>query len=130
MAPFQLVRHENVDPDLVVVEIAGELDLTNAAELEERLEVLVPPRAALVLDLNRVVFIDSAAVHALFRLARARGRHGLVIVVEATAQIARTLGIVDLERAVTVEPSLDDARASLARAQRDRAHVSRAPGGG
>ena len=57
------------------MEVAGELDLTNARDMEERLEaVAVANGQALVLDLNRLVFIDSAALHVLFRTARRLGR--------------------------------------------------------
>jgi anti-anti-sigma factor len=59
-----------------------------------------------VIDLNRVSFIDSAALHVLFTLARGR-RDGLVIVVEPTAQIARTLAIAGLDRAATLVPSFE-----------------------
>jgi anti-anti-sigma factor len=116
MSSYQLDPQENGDHAIVVVDVAGELDLTNVGDLEARLDALAPPTAALVLDLNRVVFIDSAALQAFFRLARRRGRHGLGVVVEGSAPISRTLEIVDLARAVTMGASIEEVRASLARA--------------
>ena len=97
------------DDAQVAVELSGELDLTNAAELELRLDEAAPPGdSRLVLDLNRVSYIDSAALHVLFKLARRRGRDGLAVVVEPDAPVARTLAIVGLDRAVTVAPSLHE----------------------
>ena len=83
----------------------GELDLTNAAEVEQRLEELSSGAETLVLDLNRVSFIDSAALHVLFRVGRLRGVDGFGIVLDPDATIARTLGIVRLDDVVRVRAS-------------------------
>ena len=61
----------------MIVDIAGELDLTNAEDVERRLEALSSDTSALVLDVNRVLFIDSAALHVLFRTARRLGKERL-----------------------------------------------------
>jgi hypothetical protein len=37
MPPFELVHQETEDPGVVHVAISGELDLTNARELEDRI---------------------------------------------------------------------------------------------
>ena len=117
MSTYELEHHEPDESGVDVVALAGELDLTNASGLEQRLETEVPSDAALVVDLNRVVFIDSAALHCLFRLARARGSSRLALVVEPMAPIARAVEIVDLGQAVTVAPTLEAARAALIGAQ-------------
>jgi anti-anti-sigma factor len=99
MATFALEPQETED-DLVHVEVVGELDLTNVKDFERQLGELEPgDSAALLLDLNRVVFIDSAALHALFRLSRRLGRERFGIVLAPTAPIARTLAIVGLSQA-------------------------------
>ena len=78
MPSFELDPQETEDPDVRHVCISGELDLTNARELEDRVAALAAEeRSVVVLDLNRVVFIDSAALHVLFRTART-GRIGIV----------------------------------------------------
>ena len=106
MTPYELQLQESDDGAVIHIVLSGELDLTNARELELRLDEAAPAQARLVVDLSRVSFIDSAALHVLFKLARMRG-HDLVIVVEPTAQIARTLAIAGLDRAVAVVPSLE-----------------------
>src|SRR6187431_3063203 len=94
MAMFTLEPIETADDLVVHVEVSGELDLTNVQDFEERLAQLEPgPAVALVLDLNRVVFIDSAALHALFRISRRLGRDRFGIVLAPAAPIARTLEI-------------------------------------
>jgi anti-anti-sigma factor len=113
MPPFELEHQETEDPAVLHVAVTGELDLTNARELDDRIgELTAGDTSLLVLDLNRVVFIDSAALHVLFRTAR-RGRIGIVLA--QAAPVARTVEIVGLSEAAIVGESLDAVLAALAR---------------
>jgi anti-anti-sigma factor len=95
---------------VALVDLSGELDLTNASELERRLEEIAQGSSALVLDLNRVLFLDSAALHVLFRVARVldgeQKRFGIAI--EPTAPVARTLTIVGLDEVTSVRHTVDE----------------------
>jgi anti-anti-sigma factor len=113
VSTYELEHREPDESGVEVVVLSGELDLTNASALERRVGTEVGSDSALAIDLNRVAFIDSAALHFFFRLARARGRSRLALVVEPAAPIARALDIVDLGRAVTIAPTLDAARAAM-----------------
>lgn len=106
MSEYELEPDETLAPD-VMVSLSGELDLTNARELEERLRALAPAESALVLDLNRVVFIDSAALHVLFKLARHLGQGSLVLVLDPEAPVSRTFEIVGMREAARVVASRD-----------------------
>jgi anti-anti-sigma factor len=102
------VRVSEKDDGFTLVELAGELDLTNAAEVERGLEQIAGT-GGLVLDLNRVSFVDSAALHMLFRIARRLGtqqRFGIVL--EPTALVARTLTIVGLDEVTTIRPTVSE----------------------
>jgi anti-anti-sigma factor len=112
VSSFELEHLDAQQVDGACVRVAGEVDLSNATELAEQLGE-VPATKKLVLDLNRIVFIDSAALHVLFDVARRRGRDRLAFVVEPTAPIATTLAIVELHRAAPVTGSLEEARAAL-----------------
>ena len=108
VTPYELEVHEPAAHGVTVVKVEGELDLTNAAEVGRRLEEAAG-EGGLVLDLNGVGFLDSAALHMLFHVARQLGdplRFG--IVVEPTALVARTLDIVGLAAVATVRPTLDE----------------------
>ena len=111
---YELEYVEDGDPEVTVIAVAGELDLSNADDLVERLGTVAAGRP-LVIDLNRVLFIDSAALHRLFGVARERGFAGLALVAEPTAPVARTLDIVQFRQAATVAASVGEARAALAR---------------
>ena len=114
MATFDVERIHSEKADVTIVALVGELDLTVESELSERLEELAG-LPALVVDLNRVHFADSAALHCLFRLARDRGRDSLLaFVLEPTSPIVTTLAIVELGRAAPLEATLDEALRALA----------------
>mgnify|MGYP001765702482 CR=1 FL=1 len=87
VSSYGFERSEAADGSHVRIALSGELDLTNARELERRLESACGPETSLVVDLNRVSFIDSAALHVFFRLARGCGER-LRILLEPTASIA------------------------------------------
>lgn len=102
------------DPNGVVLALAGELDLTTAQELGERLDSLGSSDSSpIFLDLSRVTFIDSAALHVLFRAARQLGSKRFGLVVEPEAAIARTLDIVGISAVATVAESVEDLTLSL-----------------
>lgn len=80
MAHSSLRLERRTEPRGDVVELAGELDLTNAAQLDEALAGTTA--AAVYLDLTRVTFIDSAGMRAIDRargLLLERGRRLLLV---------------------------------------------------
>lgn len=94
---YELESRDGLRDDMTLIELAGELDLTNVSEIERRVEELATPGSTVVLDLNRVTFVDSAALHLLFRLARRFGGSArFALVVEPNALVARVLGMVGL----------------------------------
>jgi anti-anti-sigma factor len=115
MTEYELQVRETDLGELVLVELAGELDLTNAEELERRLDELAADVTGLVIDLNRIRFIDSAALHVLFRLARRLGQESkhFSIVLAPSADVTRTVSIVGLDQAAEIAPSVDAALAQL-----------------
>ena len=108
MTPFDAQAREHPDSRVRLVEVSGELDLTNSQELEARVDALAEGDGVLVLDLNRVLFADSAALHALFRIARTRGRARFGLVLEPTAAIARTLEITGVSLQVPTRAHVDE----------------------
>jgi anti-anti-sigma factor len=103
---YELEIRKSERDGVAVVALAGELDLTNAAEVERRLEEAATDRG-LIVDLNGVTFLDSAALHMLFRVARRPGAP-LGIVLEPSAVVSRTLGIVGLDDVAVVRPTIDE----------------------
>jgi anti-anti-sigma factor len=114
VAAFELEHVQDGGPEVAVVAVAGELDLSNADDFVEQLDAAAAGRP-LVVDLNRVLFIDSAALHRLFVVARESGVARLALVAEANAPVARTLEIVQFHRAAIVAASVGEACAAMTR---------------
>jgi len=84
---------------LVQIALRGELDLSSAAKLQEelrRVEAASPP--VLVLDLSKLVFLDSTGLRCLVTAderARAEGRR--VVIVRGPDPVQRVFSITRLE---------------------------------
>ena len=98
--------------DLVVASVAGELDISNAAQTGDALERAVPRAArGLVLDFSRLEFLDSSGVSMLFALARRLGSHRqeLRVVAPGGRPVERVLDIVGFGHAAPVHDTVGDA---------------------
>ena len=67
------VRNEG---GVVIAAITGEIDISTVARLRERLYELADNGGTLIVDLNRVEFIDSTGLGALVGTARRVAAHG------------------------------------------------------
>lgn len=111
---YELEPQPTDSPDQVVLSVSGELDLTNAGEFEERLETLLAPNEpSLLLDLRRVAFIDSAALHVLFRTAERLGKRRFGLVFEPESAITRTLEVAGLHDVATTGGSIEELSSAL-----------------
>jgi anti-sigma B factor antagonist len=114
------LRH---DADVLVASVEGEIDISNASELEAALSASLPNNAlGIVLDLTRTSYIDSAGVHFLFGLGArlTRRRQQLRLVVGDGSPIARVLKLTGvswtLQHDASVQVSLRLMRAEVRRA--------------
>jgi anti-anti-sigma factor len=95
-----------------VVEVVGELDLATVAHWEATVGRAARNTERVILDVSQVDFLDSAGVHALFRmLTTLQNQHKqLVIVAPQNGRVRRLLEILDLPSLAWVCDSLDEAR--------------------
>lgn len=94
--------------DRMVVALSGEVDLSNAHEVERRVGEIIAGAAALALDLNDVTYLDSRGLQLLLRLAE-RHLHGsldLVIVAAPLSIAYELLQVTGIVEAVPVVPAL------------------------
>lgn len=94
----------------------GDLDLTNADALRAAaLDRAPEATAAIIVDLSRVQYLDSAGIHVLFAIARRLGerRRPMALVVPAGSALRRVLGIAGLEPHLVLDEDLDGARRRL-----------------
>ena len=101
--------------DAVVAGVRGEVDLSNAVSVRERLLDAVPNRAAgLVLDLSATQYLDSSGLRLNFELAdrlRSRGQQlGLVVPEDSVIK-----GVLVLNEVELVAPIFGSVEAALSR---------------
>jgi anti-sigma B factor antagonist len=100
---------------VVVARLEGELDLSNVRGVGEaiRRDVSNDVRA-LVVDLTGVTYLDSAAIHVLFRLhTRLHERAQRLWIVVADAPVAATLGLAGVLNSIPTAPSVEAALRAL-----------------
>ena len=91
--PLATVRHET-DGGTGVVILAGEVDLSNAEEVFERICDAPAPGPAIVLDLTEVAYLDSIGIA---MIARVRERYPeLAAVAPRESHIGKLLAMVSL----------------------------------
>jgi anti-sigma B factor antagonist len=98
--------------DVVVVHVAGEIDLASAPALKDKLASAVPNRAlGLVIDLSGTTYLDSSGVSLVFDFAERLRRRGqeLRLVIPDGAPLRRVLRIVDADGTMPVLDTVDEA---------------------
>lgn len=99
------------DDDFVVVQIRGEVDLSNYKSVEERLlELDLDDDRQVLIDLSQTDYLDSAGVGMLFGLAtRLGGEVRLAVLAPQECPAGRVLRLVGIDQVVPLYDSLDDA---------------------
>ncbi len=98
--------------DLTIAVVDGEVDASNAAHIRGRLRELITNRsAALIVDLTRTTYLDSAGINVLFDLGtELRDRQQeLHLVVPSSSPITRAISFTGLDAAVPTHATRDAA---------------------
>jgi anti-anti-sigma factor len=96
--------------DYVVARLVGEIDISNAETVGERLAERFNRAEHYVIDLSATTHLDSAAIRLLFVIGdrlRTR-RQALTLVVPDAAPMRRVLTIADVSAVIEVLPDLDE----------------------
>ncbi len=97
---------------LAIAAVEGEIDMSNATELEMSISHAVANDAAgVIVDLSRVAYLDSSGVTLLFNLARrvTRRQQRFAVVAPAEAHVSEILALSGATDALSLHDSLDDA---------------------
>jgi anti-anti-sigma factor len=98
-----------------IAEVTGDIELTTVAPLRERLLGLADSGEPLILDLNRVGFVDSAGLGVLIATARRAGEHGGSLhAVCSRPQTRRLLWLTGVDRRIPLTATIDGALTLLA----------------
>lgn len=107
----QLTVVTHTTGECAVLALVGELDVTNADEVEETVRVAwQDPPSYLVFDLSGLTFMDSAGVRVLVRARRRATEHGgTVVLAGLTPSVSRIIEITGLDQVFTIRATLDEA---------------------
>jgi anti-sigma B factor antagonist len=88
----------------VVVEVEGEIDIATTKQVRRTIEQLVDDgRRAVIVDMSRVAFVDSAGIADLIRASGAAGRRGVEFVVRSPSRaVRRMLEITGLDQLLVI----------------------------
>jgi len=92
--------------DLVVIAVEGEVDLNAAALFEESLAIADASDAAtIVVDLDRVSFMDSSGVHVLLQFSISEGNRARLRLTRGSPQVRRLMEVTGVRRYLAFGPS-------------------------
>ncbi|HEX6393519.1 MAG TPA: STAS domain-containing protein [Acidimicrobiales bacterium] len=110
------MQQEASSNGIAVVSVAGTLDASTVGSFRQAVAETISSED-LVIDLSRLVFIDSSGLGALVGvIRRVRESGGQAAVACSSPVVTRVLCSAGLDRIVTVSESLDEATAALASA--------------
>ena len=99
------VRHE---PGHMLVTVAGEMDIATGPQLQERLATPAASGQPMIVDLDRVTFIDASGRRVLANAARRAAQLGASLhAVCARHQIRRLFAITGLDRQIPLARHYD-----------------------
>jgi anti-anti-sigma factor len=115
MNELATIRREG-DEDVIVVRVAGEIDMSNAANVADEIMTQVSNEAVgLVVDLTDVSYLDSAGIRMLMELAKRLGWRGQIlrIVAPSGSRSRHVLSITSADTLLVFAGSREEATASL-----------------
>jgi len=101
-APFEIQQTD--EPGLIRLTLVGELDLSTAPLLKERLSSLRSDALVVRLDLSKLAFIDSSGLHVLLEAVHDAGRL-LQVEPELAPQVRRLLELTHTDRLIVTGAS-------------------------
>jgi anti-sigma B factor antagonist len=116
LVSFQ-VESEELEGNIHVIAVRGELDMNTAPELERKLdEALADSGASIVLDLSECEFIDSTGIALIVRAWQrldGDGGEGRLALCCVNHQVRRLLEITGVEGSISIHDQRDAALAEL-----------------
>jgi anti-anti-sigma factor len=100
-----------VEQGAVVARVAGEIDMSNAADIRVALTEATPNEAlGVVLDLTAIEYLDSAGIHLIYRLRERLGARGqsLKLVIPVDSPVHDTLRLAGVQDEIDVVGSLHE----------------------
>jgi len=104
--PPRIVVRRVRDVPARVVELSGEHDVSTAAELERALARAIATGDAVVVDLRRATFADSAILGAIIRANKDARRCCFAVVMPPAGEVSRLFDLVDARSVLLTFPTI------------------------
>ena len=91
------------DGEAGIFKLTGELDISNATEVVERLGPIAKQQGDLRLDLSGLSFIDSSGIHAIVKLSKEMTGSRRLLLASPSPAVARALRLVRVDTFPNVE---------------------------
>jgi anti-anti-sigma factor len=111
--PTLTVHVEDRAPGTTIVSLAGELDLSTVPRLEDALLEQIEQRAAVMLDLSQLSFIDSSGIGVLMRARQIANGTPISLVIAPGSQVERIFEVAGVAQALSVFSDRTSAMAAL-----------------
>lgn len=110
------ISHNDIGDNVVLVTLNGRLDATTSGDVKEFFQRLINNGSRkIVVDLQRVSFIDSSGLVALVSgLRMAKEKDGRLVLCAAQPQAQLVFRLTMLDRVISVHPTAIEAKQSLA----------------
>jgi anti-sigma B factor antagonist len=119
------IAHREVDPDVCVVALEGEVDLASAASLKSELtELMGNGRSRFVLDFSQVGHMDSTGLGVLIGFRKRLADDGALVIACVPQNVWAVFKVTGLDKTLEIAATLD---AGIARAQAGGAQPSPPP---
>jgi anti-anti-sigma factor len=108
LEPLARLETITLDDRRRVIQVHGEIDLSNATELEQQIEQAMTGARSVAVDLRNVEFMDSQGVRLVYRLSQRLGSNGieLTFVAPASSIAGQVLKLTAVSELVPVRESL------------------------
>jgi anti-anti-sigma factor len=119
------------DGEVLTARITGEIDLSNASQLEETIVEAVPNTAlGMVVDLSAVEYLDSAGVRMLVHLVERFGWRQQVLraAVPDGSRVRGVLSMAGAENVIPVDATVTEARERIVASVEEEAQTGEEPG--
>ncbi|MFF8595220.1 STAS domain-containing protein [Streptomyces sp. NPDC015220] len=108
--PGQLSVEASTTSGVHVITVAGEIDHHTGEALRQALDLSGTPRPRVVVDMQRVAFIDSSGINVLIAAHRALTEAGGSLRLAAPGKVVlRTLSLVGVDTVIDCHETLDQA---------------------
>jgi anti-sigma B factor antagonist len=104
LATVEVARRDGVR----VATLAGEIDLSNATSIGQRL-IAASGGDPLVVDLSPLEYVDSAGIAMFYDIARRLGEDRVRLVVTPAAIVRRTLTVAGVDTSLPMEATIEAA---------------------